>query len=46
MKLPLGREIIKDIIKNTEIAKEEYIPICQDTGFAVFFLKLDRMSRL
>ncbi|HHV18123.1 MAG TPA: fumarate hydratase [Thermoanaerobacterales bacterium] len=37
---PLGREIIKDIIKNTEIAKEEYIPICQDTGFAVFFLKL------
>jgi fumarate hydratase subunit alpha len=37
---PLGREIIKDIIKNTEVAKQEYIPICQDTGFAVFFLKL------
>jgi len=37
---PLGKEILQDIIKNTEIAKEKYIPICQDTGFAVFFLKL------
>lgn len=37
---PLGREIIKEIIKNNEIAKQEQLPICQDTGFAVFFLRL------
>ncbi len=37
---PLGREIIGDILRNAEIAEQKNIPICQDTGFAVFFLKL------
>ncbi|WP_286974920.1 fumarate hydratase [Acetomicrobium sp. UBA5826] len=37
---PLGKEVLKDIIKNTEIAERKNIPICQDTGFAVVFLKV------
>jgi len=37
---PLGKEVLKDIIKNTEIAESKNIPICQDTGFAVVFLKV------
>ncbi len=37
---PIGREIIGDILRNAEIAEQKKIPICQDTGFAVFFLKL------
>lgn len=37
---PLGREILKDIISNAEIAGNGKIPICQDTGFSVFFVEL------
>ncbi len=36
----LGREILNDLIKNTEAAKELNIPICQDTGMAVVFLEV------
>ena len=37
---PLGREILLDLIKNQEIAREDRVPLCQDTGFAVFFIEL------
>ncbi len=37
---PIARTMLTDIIKNAEIAREEQMPICQDTGMAVFFLKL------
>lgn len=37
---PVGKDILKDICKNADIAKEEDLPICQDTGTAVFFVKL------
>ncbi len=37
---PLGREIIGQLIKNACIAKEEEMPICQDTGLAVVFVEL------
>ncbi|NLZ52580.1 MAG: fumarate hydratase [Thermoanaerobacteraceae bacterium] len=43
---PLGQEILKDIIKNAKIAEEKNIPICQDTGFAVVFLKLGQDVRI
>lgn len=36
----LGKQILGQLCENMEIAKEEEIPICQDTGMAVFFLKL------
>ena len=36
----LGRQIFAQLQKNLEIAKEDQIPICQDTGMAVFFVKV------
>lgn len=36
----LGKEILKDICENAYLAKREDIPICQDTGTAVVFVKL------
>jgi fumarate hydratase subunit alpha len=37
---PLGMEILKELKENARIAKEENVPICQDTGFAVVFVEL------
>jgi len=37
---PLGVEILKELKENARIAKEENVPICQDTGFAVVFIEL------
>jgi fumarate hydratase subunit alpha len=37
---PLGIEILKELKENARIAKEEKVPICQDTGFAVIFLEI------
>ncbi len=36
---PTGKEVLKQLIENVEIARDEQIPICQDTGFAVFFVE-------
>ncbi|WP_419742539.1 fumarate hydratase [Paraclostridium dentum] len=36
----LGKNILKILIKNCEIAKEKQMPICQDTGMAVFFVSI------
>lgn len=35
---PLGKQILMQLQENLEIAREEMIPICQDTGMAVIFL--------
>lgn len=37
---PLGKQILDILDQNMEIAKAEQIPICQDTGMAVVFLKV------
>ena len=36
----LGRKIFSQLQENLRIAKEEKIPICQDTGMAVFFVNI------
>ncbi|WP_054740102.1 fumarate hydratase [Cellulosilyticum ruminicola] len=36
----VGKSILEDICVNADIAKNEDIPICQDTGTAVIFVKL------
>lgn len=42
---PLGKEILTQLIENARIAREEKIPLCQDTGLAVFFVELgDKVS--
>ena len=37
---PLGKQILGELQKNLDIAKNDQIPICQDTGMAVIFLYL------
>ncbi|MGL5757015.1 MAG: fumarate hydratase [Paraclostridium sp.] len=36
----LGKNILNILIKNCEVAEEKQMPICQDTGMAVFFIKI------
>ena len=43
---PLGMEILKELKGNAWIAKEEKVPICQDTGFAVVFVELGQEIHL
>ncbi len=37
---PVSKATLKQIIDNFEIAKEGEFPICQDTGFSVFFVEM------
>lgn len=37
---PLGKQILTQLCENLDIAKESSIPICQDTGMAVFFVNV------
>jgi fumarate hydratase subunit alpha len=37
---PLGKQILHQLGQNMDIAGQEQIPICQDTGMAVVFLKI------
>jgi len=39
-KSPQSKEILKQILENATIAKDEKRPLCQDTGLAVFFVKV------
>lgn len=36
----LGKQILGQLCENMDIASKESIPICQDTGMAVFFVKI------
>lgn len=37
---PVGCEILDQILENAEIAAQNRVPICQDTGFAAIFIEL------
>ena len=37
---PLGRQILGQLEENLQIAGDEMIPICQDTGMAVIFMEI------
>ena len=37
---PIGKELIRELMANADLAKNERIPICQDTGIAVTFLEI------
>lgn len=37
---PLGAQILDQLLENLEIASNDMIPICQDTGMAVVFLEI------
>jgi len=37
---PAGKEVLRQIIENSGIARSEKIPMCQDTGLAVIFAEV------
>lgn len=39
-KSPIGKQILGQLEENINIAREELIPICQDTGMAIIFMKI------
>ncbi|MBI5562705.1 MAG: fumarate hydratase [Deltaproteobacteria bacterium] len=43
---PLGKEVLGQIIENFEIAGREGLPMCQDTGIAVFFVEVGREAAM
>lgn len=36
----IGKETLELLLENSKIAKEEHIPICQDTGMVIVFIKI------
>lgn len=43
---PAAREILELLKENARIAKEDHIPLCQDTGIAVFFVEIGQDLRI
>jgi fumarate hydratase subunit alpha len=39
-KSPVAREVLKQLLENAHIASSEDKPLCQDTGLAVFFVRV------
>ncbi|MBN2465575.1 fumarate hydratase [candidate division WOR-3 bacterium] len=37
---PAGKDILNQLLENEQIARKEMMPICQDTGWAVVWVKL------
>ena len=37
---PAGKEVLRELLRNGEIARSEQMPLCQDTGLAVVFLEV------
>lgn len=37
---PVGRAVFDQILQNAQIARQEQMPLCQDTGLAVVFVEL------
>lgn len=35
-----GKKVFEQILENIEVAKREDLPLCQDTGFSVFFVEM------
>jgi fumarate hydratase subunit alpha len=37
---PTGKEVLRELLTNADLARTEQIPICQDTGLAVLFVEI------
>lgn len=37
---PVGKEVLGQLVENADIAARDRVPICQDTGYAVFFAEV------
>ena len=45
-KSPVSKEVIRQLLENADIAKSEKRPLCQDTGLAVFFVRVGEEVRV
>jgi fumarate hydratase subunit alpha len=45
-KSPVSKEVLRQILENSEIARKEIRPLCQDTGLAVFFVEVGEDVKL
>ena len=45
-KSPVSKEVLKQLLDNADIAHSEARPLCQDTGLAVFFIRLGAEVRV
>ena len=43
---PLARDILDQLTRNADLAREEGLPICQDTGIAVVFVELGQEAEI
>jgi fumarate hydratase subunit alpha len=43
---PVGREVLDQILENSEIARDEQMPLCQDCGLTVVFVELGQAVRI
>lgn len=43
---PLGRELLLELERNYRLAREEDLPICQDTGMAVVFARVGQQAEI
>lgn len=43
---PLAKELLSQILENSEIAHNDQVPICQDTGLVVVFLQIGQEVQL
>jgi len=39
-KSPVSKKVLEQLLENADIAREEKRPLCQDTGLAVYFVKV------
>jgi fumarate hydratase subunit alpha len=43
---PAGREVLDQLLANAELAAETRLPLCQDTGLAVFYVQMGEHCRV
>jgi len=43
---PQGKDVLRQLIENAEIARDEQVPMCQDTGLAVVFVEFGQDARV
>jgi len=45
-KSPVAKKVLEQLLENARIAREEKRPLCQDTGLAVYFVKVGQDVRI
>ncbi len=43
---PVGRDVFEQLVENADIARQEQVPMCQDTGFAVVFAEVGQEAHV